>query len=517
MTKRALKREVEDLLAKAEETLTDAERDRLAETLDSDELAPSTDGYDGEITIEWADAKPADRPAGIQWDPETATLTYDLWAAQRSCLDRLTDDDADLVGFVAGYGSGKSILGARWLLAQAIAHPGSRFLAMGIDFTKARDATFRILFEQLPGQQTGVRTSGQTGPEQSPLVDTYTHTDHRLVLANGSTIVLGSGDEWNRHAGDEFGAIWLDEPSHYDANLHKLLEMLGGRLRGVAGPKVQCWTLTGNGYDDAWEILVQRQDETGDPIGLTIDCVRAATLENPYLDQGTRERFTRQYEGSRREAQALEGAFTEPEGRVYDGFRRERHVISAAEARDRVDSDWRLYGYDAGWKNPRVVVELGMASGGQLVVVDEFYERKSHIEDVIEWLETEAKPRGKIYAEHEPSELNKMARTGHRVRDADKGLDAGIADVRRRLETDPEGIVGLVISHDCPRLIREFLGYREEDVGTSGADDHCLDALRYAVHGRDGGDRIDKWSETTDESVPKEPVVTGQVGGGYFS
>ena len=34
--------------------------------------------------------------------------------------------------------------------------------------------------------------------------------------------------------------------------------MLDGRLRGVAGPKTQCWTLIGTGVTDAWEILVQR-------------------------------------------------------------------------------------------------------------------------------------------------------------------------------------------------------------------------------------------------------------------
>lgn len=134
----------------------------------------------------------------------------------------------------------------------------------------------------------------------------YTRINDRLISENDSTIVLCSGDKWNRYAGDKFGAIWLDDPSHYDANLHKLLEILSGRLRGASGTKVQCWTLTGNEYNDAWETLEQRQDETVDPIGLEIDCVWASTPENPYLNQGARERFKRQYGGTRRNAQALE-------------------------------------------------------------------------------------------------------------------------------------------------------------------------------------------------------------------
>ena len=77
------------------------------------------------------------------------------------------------MAFRAGSGSGKSIVGARWLIAQALAHPGSRFLAMGVDFTKARDTTFRVLFEQVPGERTAIRTDWFTGPEKRPLVADY--------------------------------------------------------------------------------------------------------------------------------------------------------------------------------------------------------------------------------------------------------------------------------------------------------------------------------------------------------
>lgn len=48
---------------------------------------------------------------------------------------------------------------------------------------------------------------------------------------------------------------------------------------------------------------------------------------------------------------------------------------------------------------------------------------------------------------------------------------------------DRDGRVGLLISDRCQSLIREFLGYKEEHVGRSVADDYCLDALRYACMG----------------------------------
>ncbi|RQG97652.1 terminase large subunit domain-containing protein [Natrarchaeobius chitinivorans] len=502
-TRRELERQLAELQAE-QEAATDAPTD---------------------LTVDWREAAPDARPTGIHYDAETATLTYDIWSAQRDCLAALASDDHDIVAFLAGYGSGKSILGARWLLAQALTHPGSRFLALGIDFTKARDSTFRILCEQLPGDRTAMRTGAVNGPERSPVVADYNHSEHRLTLTNDTEITLGSADQWSRYAGAEYGAVWLDEPSHYGSDLHDLLEMVGGRLRGVDGPKVQCWTLTGNGYNDAWEILEQRQDRTGDPIGLEIELVRASTLDNPYLDTGTRERYERQYADTAREAQALRGGFAAAQGLVYSEFSRDTHVIPHAEAVDRVDDDWRVYGYDAGWKDPVVLLEVGKTPLDQLVVCDAFYATESHIEDVVDWLAADDRPAGRIYCEHEPAHVDKLRRAGYPAEEATKDLDDGIAEVRKRLEVDgnlsvsgrdkvilvmggvPDGsyvsratereteaatetpaaddesAVGLLVSDQCQHLIREFLGYKEEHVGKAVAQDHALDALRYACMG----------------------------------
>ena len=262
----------------------------------------------GNLSVLWGAADPERRPDGMTWVPETNTLTYDLWDAQRDALDTVNNDDVDLTAFLAGYGSGKTLFGARWIIKQAIEYPGSRFLVMGIDFQKARDTTFRVLFEQLPGERTGVVTSSYNGPEASPIVDDYNRQNHRLTLVNDTVIKLGSADRWNRYAGDEYGGVWCDEPSHYN-DLHNLLEMLGSRLRGVQGPKAQLWTLTGNGQNDAFDILERGVDDDGDTLGLNIETIRASTLQNPYLDDADKERFERQYGNTSREGQALHGGF----------------------------------------------------------------------------------------------------------------------------------------------------------------------------------------------------------------
>lgn len=307
---------------------------------------------------------------------------------------------------------------------------------MGQSFSEARTSTFEKLFEALPGERTALRTSSFNGPESSPLVADYNRAEHRLTLVNDAVITLGSADKWSRFAGAEFGGAWLDEPSHYGSDLHDLLEMMGSRLRGVAGPKVMFWTLTGAGYNAAYEILAQRQDANGEPIGLNIDVIRASTLDNPYLDEADKERFKRQYVGTGREEQALEGGFAAARGLVYDDFRRDTHVIPHGEARERIDPEWRIFGYDAGWSDPRVLLEIGKTGYGQLVILDEYHQSNSHVDGAIRWLQGHNKPQRTIFAEHEPADIERFRQAGWRTVKAAKSLDAGIAEVQKRLRTE---------------------------------------------------------------------------------
>lgn len=305
-----------------------------------------------DVTVLWGASDPENRPDGITWVSETKTLTYDLWGAQNDALDTL-ESDTDITAFLAGYGSGKTIFGVRWLIVQALRYPGSRFLCMGIDFQKARSTTFRTLFEQLPGERTGIVTSSYNGPEQSPVVADYNRQNHRLTLVNDSVIKLGSADRWNRYAGDEYGAIHLDEPSHYGEDLYDLLEMLGSRLRGVSGPKSQLWTLTGNGHNAAFDILERKEDSNGDPIGLTIEIVRASTLDNPYLTESDRERFARQYGGTSREAQALHGGFSDSAGAILS-----RDQLSFVHMDDLEDREYRyVIGVDLAYVSSKARAE----------------------------------------------------------------------------------------------------------------------------------------------------------------
>jgi len=68
-----------------------------------------------------------------------------------------------------------------------------------------------------------------------------------------------------------------------------------------------------------------------------------------------------------------------------------------------------MYGYDAGWDDPRVLVDIRKTHGDQYVVWDHFYESESQLPEVVDpddvlegrgpWLE--GRPRGGVYCEHE--------------------------------------------------------------------------------------------------------------------
>jgi hypothetical protein len=191
-----------------------------------------------------------------------------------------------------------------------------------------------------------------------------------------------------------------------------------------------------------------------------------------------------------------------------------------------------------------VLLELGKTAANQLVVLDLFYETECHVDDAIAWLDTNDKPRGTIYCDHHPEDLQKFKRHGYPAENAQKSHDDGIPELRRRLKPDgtapirptpatpkagtrrgtpqklrerrqesenwtnesgrtrrkppqsptppsadvdgaddADGRVGLLVAGGCTPLIREFHSYKESHVGASNADSDCLDALHYAVMG----------------------------------
>lgn len=419
------------------------------------------------------------------------TLDWGYWDKQLETLRALEGGEFDIVVFRGGYGSGKTVLGSRVTIETALKVPKSDNLVLAPDAQKGGPSTYKGFFKQLPGENTVPAEAGD--PENSPIVKNYHGTKRRVTLQNGSVVRLGSADRWNRYAGTEFNFIYADEVAHYEhTDLYDLNRMLLSRQRTQDGPNVSLWTSTGNGYNQFYDFVERQRTPDDEPLPTKVKNVVADSRNNPFLPE--KEKLTRQFEGTAAEEQGLAGGFAAAEGLVYPQFSRETHVVSDTRAAA-LATDERIYGYDAGWDDPRVVVELAKTDYGQWVVVDLFHRSESYPEDIIDpetgtgWLAD--RHDGTLYCEHEPGHIKKFRAAGRRALKANKDLDEGIPYVRGRLERDSQGKPGLLISNHCTELIQEFLSYQEEHVGKNAAVDHCLDALRYALYTHDGGPSSD--------------------------
>lgn len=402
-------------------------------------------------------------------------IDWKFYDKQEECMQAASSSEYDITVFLGGYRSGKSVTGSRWLLEEAMKHPYGEFLMMAVDYNKGKKTTYKVFFEEaLPGENVNPYKGGD--PENSPIVRNWTKQDRALTLVNGSTISPAGADEESRYEGGNFNAVWMDEPGNYGDKLDGVASTLLERMDG-GPPGSIMWTTTGK-KGALQRIIEQRKWEDDSEINNTFKVVRASTEENPFLPKRDLERLKRRYQDSTNEGMALHGEFGEVEGRVYENFTRETHVKSTKELEEMIDYDRKfVYAYDAGWDDERVVLEAAIAHDGSILILDEFYESNSFVEDACNWVDK--KPKGIIHSEHEPEHIAKFNKiTKHRAVKANKSIGPGIEEVRKRFKK-----TGLYISEDCENTIDELVQYQKSDVGGSNVSDHACDALRYMCMG----------------------------------
>jgi hypothetical protein len=420
-------------------------------------------------------------------------IKYQWTNYQAHVRDLLEAGEHDVVVLRTGYGGGKSRCGAQWIHRGAAADQQGRgeSLVMAQDYEKGKSTTYSVFFKTLPGEDTNPFKDGD--PENSPIVTKYNANDKRLVYITGHVAWLGGADKWSRFAGGEFARIWCDEVGHYppQTNLYDLYRMLTTRQRTKVGPNTTLWTSTGNGYNQYYDITERQVDEDENPLTWRdqLKVVVASTEHNTLLPEDGLEKIKRQFKGTAREEQGLHGGFAAAEGLVYNDFNRNTHVISHERAEE-IATDDALYGYDHGWGDPRVVADVRKTSYDQYLVYDLFYRSGVEYQQAVDWLTRNDKPRGTVYAEHEPEHQEAFRKAGYDCESAIKDLDEGIPEVRRHLEVDNSGRPGILISDRCTEAVQEFLSYKTEHVGKSVAEDHFLDSFRYLIMG-------DNYSQTT--------------------
>ena len=383
--------------------------------------------------------------------------------------------------YIGGIGAGKTFAGAARATLRALEDRGSLGLVGAPTWAMLRDTTQRALFELLPRQA----------------IRRVYRSERRIELRNGSEILLRSLDQPDFARGLNLAWFWLDEAPLCG---YYAWEVLKGRLR-QPGHATAAWA-TGtphgrDGFARDFELAPRRNHAL----------FRASTWSNAHnlppdfvADLGYGGAF---------EQQEVYGLFVAFEGLVY--------AFDASVGGNL--AEWEggpfsrvIGGIDWGYTNPAVALVIGLDGDRRAWQVEEFYQRRASLEETIIPAIVDLTRRRGVqvwYADSEDPEaidrLNAaLGQAGLRcraqgVRKGAGSVRAGIQTVTAALARRGDGTRGLYVSPRCVHTIAEFGAYAYAAAPGAGAgaeaspkrdpaeepiklNDHCLDALRYALH-----------------------------------
>ncbi len=196
--------------------------------------------------------------------------------------------------------------------------------------------------------------------------------------------------------------------------------------------------------------------------------------------------------------------FDAAEGRVYSLFDEDFHVRPCSPYRTPTEV---LIGVDWGFEDPGAIVVCKVFGSGNDAVVHIAEEHHHRHKAPGEWAEIVKgihrnyhSYNTKWYADHSPGTIKEIQNvTGVRIREADKrNKEDAVASIASRLMKRPtEGghEARLYVDPSCVETIKEFGLYRRrrdprnrehilDDI--QDGNDHCMDAMRYAIYSRFG-------------------------------
>ncbi len=388
----------------------------------------------------------------------------DLWGNQY----HFVADACQFTALLGGIGSGKSLGGAAKAAAAGLGNIGGKAIPtpnLGMftapTYSMLRDATLRS-FQEVA----------------RPFIADFNKSDGVITLINGSEILLRSADEPERLRGPNLSWWWGDEAALYGASVWKIMI---GRLRQF-GKLGWAWiTTTPKGRNWIWQRFVQTATAAH-------RIYKVRTRDNPFVDRAFVEALEADYVGDFAD-QELSGEFVAHKGLIYPEFNRDIHGTAQVMARPAMVAA----GVDWGFVHPGVIQVGGVGADTEKQLLHEEYARRRSIDDWIVF----AKELRDIYEirrfycdPSEPDYIRKFNDAGLNAEAADNTVSTGIQLVRKHLARSHGTKRGLMVHSSCVNTLSEFDQYqwaetrdgdlREEPVK---ANDHAMDALRYALMG----------------------------------
>ncbi|WP_049778039.1 PBSX family phage terminase large subunit [Caldicellulosiruptor owensensis] len=307
---------------------------------------------------------------------------------------------------------------------------------------------------------------------------TYTITRDEIEFLGHKIFVLGANDEKaeTRIRGLTLAGALCDEVTTYPRSV---FEQLLARC-SVEGAKVFATTNPDSPYHWLYVDYIQKADEKGYFV------MKFSLEDNPFLPPEYIEFIKKTYTGLFYKRFIL-GEWVAAEGIIYDMFDEKTHVIN--ELSEKFDK--HIVGVDFGMQNPTVFLLIGIKDSIAYVIKEYYHEGREqtktvdrYSKDFKDWL-GDIKP-SRIYIDPSAQALMQQLKADgfSNVREANNDVLDGIATVSKFLSQQK-----LFVHSSCKNTIREFYSYAwDTKAQQNGQDkplkiaDHCMDALRYALH-----------------------------------
>jgi len=228
-----------------------------------------------------------------------------LLPAQREFVE---DNETTILGFVAGFGAGKTRSLCAKICLDAMDQAGTVMAVFEPTAILLRDVFCRAFDDFL--EEMEIDHDFRISPQP----------EYRLQTPRGETTLLCRATEtWNRIRGQTLSKVYCDEidTSPLDVS-SKAVEMFLARLRGGTRPQL-AMASTPEGYRLLYRLFVEEADKPDRRL------IRAKTTDNPYLPEGFVQSLYDNYDPALI-ASYIEGTFTNLSAvTVYHPFDRDVH------------------------------------------------------------------------------------------------------------------------------------------------------------------------------------------------
>jgi len=382
--------------------------------------------------------------------------------------NRAWESKKRFIFFCAGVQSGKTTFGCIWIVNESEECGAGDYLIIAPTYKILQQSTMQKFQEIIPNGW-----------------GTFNKAESVFRARNGRTFFLRSADKPESIEGITARAIWADEASLMKPDIWLMMQ---GRVSGTQGRILCTFTpIALNWVHKEIEKDKERRNrgEEGD-----IDFIQFPSVESPYFPKEEYERAKRMLTPIQFQLR-YEGIFGKAEGLIYADFDEKYNVCDDFP----IPEDWtKIGGIDWGFINPFVALKLALSPDDILYVYKEYYQSKQTLKEH----SRNMSPDIPYYADPSGAqEIQEMQALGYDVIPANNDVDMGILTVNARLrkQDDSERTVRLKVFRSCVNVIDELSLYQYDRNQSTGEwkekpmkrDDHCMDALRYAIIELDRG------------------------------